>query len=129
VDDHAQRPTGASGYGRLDAEVLFGDALAGLIDALLRRLPERADKTCPRPRSGVALLAAEAELGADAKESREHHALQKLPGVIIDLILEPGITRGVGGRQIVDLDRRSVGHDDALPASRARDCPKATTLS
>src|SRR3990167_5369255 len=64
VDDHAQRPAGADGDGRLDVEVLLGDALAGLVDALLRRLPDGADK--------IAFRAAEAELRPDAKQRREH---------------------------------------------------------
>ena len=37
VDNHAQRPAGPYGDGRLDVQVLLDDALASLIDALLRR--------------------------------------------------------------------------------------------
>src|SRR5882724_1280803 len=95
VDDHAQPPAGPDGDGRLDVEVLLGGALVGLVDALLCRLPDGADK--------IAFLSPEAELRSDAKQRREHHALQKPPGVIIDLVLQPGITGRVGRWQIVDL--------------------------
>src|SRR3546814_208649 len=72
VDDHAQGPTGADGDGRLDVEVPLGDALAGAVGVLLSGFPQRPDQ--------VALLTAEAELGADAEQRREDHALDQPPG-------------------------------------------------
>src|ERR671918_3083982 len=83
------------------------DALTRTAGVPLGGLPQRADQ--------IALLAPEAELGADAEQRREHHALDQPPGVEVHLVLEPGVTGGIGRRQIVDLDRRSVGQDDAPP--------------
>jgi hypothetical protein len=41
--------------------------------------------------------------------------------VVIDLVLETGIACGIGRRQVVDLDRGAVRHDDSLPhQQRAR---------
>ena len=62
VDDHAQRPTGADGDGRLDVEVSLGDALASAVGVLLGGFPQRPDQ--------IALLTAEAELGADAEDGQ-----------------------------------------------------------
>jgi len=60
VDDHAQRPAGADGDGRLDVEVPLGEALARAVGVLLGGFPQRPDQ--------VALLAAEAQLRADAEQ-------------------------------------------------------------
>ena len=50
------------------------------------------------------------ELGAtaDAEQRRHCDSLEQRPGVVIDLIIEPGIARGIGRREIVDLDRRAI---------------------
>ena len=53
----------------------------------------------------IALIAAETEFRANAQERRHRDALQDLPGVVIDVILQPGITGGVSSGEIIDLDR------------------------
>ena len=107
MNDNAQRPAGTDGDGRLDVEVLLNNALAGLIDILLGRFANRLDE--------IALLASERDLGADAQQSGQSHALQQRPGVVIDIIRQPGIAGGIGCGQIVDLDGGTIGQDDALP--------------
>src|SRR5260221_5131849 len=107
MDDHTERPARTDRDRRLDVQILFDDALAGLVCALWRRLPDRLDQ--------VAVLAPEGDLTSYAENGGEDDPFEKLPSVIVDLILEPGISCCIGRRQIVDLDRRTVRHDDALP--------------
>jgi hypothetical protein len=40
---------------------------------------------------------------------------RKVPGVTVDLVLDTGIACLIGRRQVVYLDRRAVGNDDAVP--------------
>lgn len=107
MDDDAQRPARADRDRRLNVQVLLDDALAGLVGALGRRLPNGLHQ--------IALGAAKGGLRADAEQCRERDALQEVPGVEVDLVLEAGIACRVGRREIVDHGRSAVGHDDALP--------------
>ena len=92
MDDDPERPAGTDSDGRLDVQVLLGDALAGPVDVLLSGLANGPDQ--------VALVAAQAQLRADAEQGGERDALDEPPGVVIDLVLEPGIARGIGRGQI-----------------------------
>src|SRR5882757_7239516 len=93
VHDDAQRPAGSHGDGRLDVEVLLDNALARLIGALLGGLANSPPE--------VAFRTTEPDLAPDAEQRGECDTLEQGPGVIVDLVLEPGIPRLVGGRQVV----------------------------
>jgi len=60
MDNDPQRPAGADGECRLHVEVLFDDALPGLIGALGRGLADRLDE--------AVLRIADGKLGIDAEE-------------------------------------------------------------
>src|SRR3546814_18428176 len=79
--------------------------LSGLAGRLLGRLANGAHE--------IAFIVADRQFGADAKQGRKPDALEQLPAMEIDLILEPGITGGIGGGQIVDPDRVAIGQDTA----------------
>ena len=103
-----ERPAGPHGQRRLDIEIAFGQALAGLIDGIAGGTLQDAQQ--------IALLSgAEACLAADSEQAGEHDALDQLPGVEIDLVFQTGIAFIVGGGQIVDDDGRTVGQDHAVP--------------
>src|SRR3546814_2074506 len=97
VNEDAQRPSGANGDGGLEVEVLADDLLSGLAGRLLGRLANGAHE--------IAFIVADRQFGADAKQGRKPDALEQLPAMEVDLILEPGITGGIGGGPIVDPDR------------------------
>src|SRR3546814_7064568 len=96
-DLDAQRPSGANGDGGLDVEVLGHYLLTGLGGGLLGRLTNGAHE--------IAFIVADRQFGADAKKGRKHDALEHLPAMEVDLIFKTGIAGGIGGGQIVDLDR------------------------
>src|SRR5436305_1068688 len=67
VNDHAERPSGADGYGGLDVEVLRDDLLARLTGGLLGGLANGTDKIA---------VAAYRQLGADAEQCGQRHPLE-----------------------------------------------------
>src|SRR3546814_7481038 len=73
VNEDAQRPSGANGDGGLDVEVLGHDLLTGLGGGLLGRLTNGAHE--------IALIVADRQFGADAKQGRKHDALEHLPAM------------------------------------------------
>ncbi len=74
MDDDPERPAGTDCDGRLDVQVLLGDALAGPVDVLLGGFADRPDQ--------VALVAAQAQLRADAEQGGECDALDEPPAVV-----------------------------------------------
>jgi hypothetical protein len=72
VDHDPERPAGTDGDGRLDVQVLLSNALAGPVDVLLGGFADRPDQ--------VALVAAEAQLRADAEQGGKRDALDEPPG-------------------------------------------------
>jgi len=102
-----QRQTGPILQCVLDVQILFHDPLSGGVGALSGGLADGFDK--------VAVVAAERDLCADAQQRGHGDALQQRPSVIIDFILQAGVTGWIGGRHIVDFDVRAVGKDDPLP--------------
>ena len=106
-DDNAHGPAGAHRDCRLDVELTLDKTLSRPVGGLLNALAQRPDK--------IALGVAERELGADPKDCGKSDALEKLPGVEINLVLEAGIAGGIGRRQILDHDGIAVRQDDAGP--------------
>ena len=98
MDDDPERPAGTDGDSRLDVQVLLGDALAGPVDVPLGGFADRPDQ--------IALVAAQSQFRADAKQGGERDALDEPPGVVVDLVLEPGIVcdRREDGRRSEDRE-------------------------
>ncbi len=106
-DDHAHGPARADGDGRLDIEVALDKPLSGLTGVGLGRLAQGLDQ--------VVLIVAERQFRSNAEQGCHRNALQQLSGMEIDLVGQPGKSGCVGTRQVLDNDRRAVGHDDAFP--------------
>ena len=69
MDDDPERPAGTDGDGRLDVQVLLGDALAGPVDVLLGGFADRSDQ--------IALVTAQSQFRADAKQGGERDTLPR----------------------------------------------------
>ncbi len=75
-------------------KLLFYEGLPGPVGVLLGGLAKGGDQ--------VVLLIADGKFRSNAKQCGKGNALQQLPGVMVDLVLETGIAAFIGGRQIVD---------------------------
>ena len=107
MDQDPKRNAGPDPDRRLDVEIAFDDPLAGAIGVRLGRFPKRPNE--------VGLTIAKRELGADAEQGRQTDATKQAPSVEINPVCDPRIARSIGGRKIVELDRRAIRKDDALP--------------
>jgi hypothetical protein len=87
--------------GGLNTELPAHEHVAGAVNALLPRPAEGAQE--------IILFAAESQFTADIEQGGKHDALDQRPGVIVDLVREPGIAFCVGSREILDLRRFAVG--------------------
>jgi hypothetical protein len=72
----------------------------------------------------ITFTAAERKLSPDTQQGCELDALDEPPGMEVHLALEASITGCIGRRQIVDLDRGSIRHDDALPDDQRLGLPE-----
>lgn len=102
----SDRGTGPDGDGRLDLKIAGCDLVSGAGHILLRGLTDRLDKIA---------FTGEGDVRPDAEQCRYRDALEQRPGVEIDLVGEPGISRWIGCWHVVELDRAAVRQDDALP--------------
>ena len=74
MDDNPERPAATDGDGRLNVQVLLGDALASPVDVLLGGFADRPDQ--------IALVTAQVQFRADAKQGGERDTLDEPPGVV-----------------------------------------------
>src|ERR1700739_1944451 len=51
----------------------------------------------------------------NAEQRREYDPFEQSPGMVIDPVLEPGITQRAGGEEVIEDDRTAVRHDEACP--------------
>ena len=116
MHDDTQREAGADGQGRLDVEEPLGQARAGAADGALQGFAQGPDQ--------FGLTLAQGQLGADAKQGGQHDTRRQTVDVIVNAVFQPGVSGRVGGRQVVDLDRRAVRHDDPVPDDQGAGLPE-----
>lgn len=92
--------------GRLHIQVATGELVSSPRPTVLSR---HADCLNQVTRPG------QRELGADAEEGRQDHALEELPRVEIDVVGETSIARTISRRHI---ERTSVWQNNTLPDDR-----------
>src|SRR5579863_1313919 len=94
---------GLAGERGLDRQLLLRDALAELVDRLVGAVTGCHDDAVVLLRTAIS-----GELGADAEQRGEDHALDEAPGVIVDIGIEAGGARDVRSRQPLEQHGRTV---------------------
>ena len=106
MDDQPDGCARTNGDRRLDLQAARRQLIASSGDILLGGLPEgRHEIASPGKAQGR----------AHAEERRDGDALEQRPGVEIDLVGQTRITGSISRRDIVDLERAAIGHDNPLP--------------
>ena len=82
--DHPNGKARPDREGPLDVKLPLDDLLTGLADAVGGAAPDRLDQ--------VVLILAGAGFGTDTEQRREHGRLEQHAPMIVDLVLESGIT-------------------------------------
>mmetsp|Transcript_1025 Transcript_1025/g.2594 ORF Transcript_1025/g.2594 Transcript_1025/m.2594 type:complete len:409 (+) Transcript_1025:2413-3639(+) len=110
IDDDPHRQARPFGQRRLDVHVAPDHLLADLVDAVLRAVASG-------DHDPVAVLPVlrRGQLGTHAQQRGQRRTREDAIPVPIDAILQAGVTGRVGAREVVELQRRRVRQDDAVP--------------
>jgi hypothetical protein len=106
-DDDADGETGPDRQRRGYVELALDDLLPRLGNAIGGALAQRAHN--------VALLAGRASLGTNAQNRREQRGFEQITPVVVNAILETGITFRVGAGLALQHDGSTVREDDPVP--------------
>ena len=117
VDDHADREARPDRQRRLDIEIAPNDLLTGLVEGI----------PCPTSQrlNNVAVVAAGAEFGPNAKQSGKCRGFEQFAPVVVDFVLEAGVTRRIGTRLAFEHDEAPVWHYEAGPDQEHARLPKS----
>lgn len=93
------------------------DALAGLVDSVLRTVAERTGET---------IFLVDGEFRTDCEQGRETGGAQDAGPVIVDAVLETGIARGICPGLAFEDERSSMGEISRFQTRSTRRCPTVT---
>jgi hypothetical protein len=120
IDDHAHREPRPDrqirlnveiAQSQLNVEIALNDFLPGLVQTIACPEPERLNEN---PVVAGTAIGAGAEFTTNPKQRGQQCSLEQRTPVVV-VILEAGITCGVGTRLALQHDRAAVWHDQAAP--------------
>ena len=109
---HTHREPRSDGDGRLHGEHAAHHLFTDLAKALRTSLPQRLHQRV------LIIASARASFGSNAEQGGEHGGFEQHAPVVVDLILQPGIARGVSTGLAFEHDGATVGQDEPGPGEQ-----------